>query len=196
MFADDVLVDFENTVIVWTLPFSNSISRRSHANGSGGVSAPICLECCTPFRIFAKCVRALILVAGCGSVKNSCTRWSLTRMARSRSKDSMVKATGFFVALTGEQCRDATGCRRYGGHSCRVAGSRFWVAQDQEVMLLQVIALGLPSHLEFHTHRWGQQSAEHSLHHRALPWDRGTGAQVEAYSCCICFPRRRRSFAS
>ena len=49
MFADDVLVDFENTVIVWTLPVSNSISRRSHANGSGGLSAPICLECCTPF---------------------------------------------------------------------------------------------------------------------------------------------------
>ena len=144
MFADDVLVDFENTVIVWTLPVSNSISRRSHANGSGGVSAPICLECCTPFRIFAKCVRALKLVAGCCSVKNSSTQWSLTRMARSRSKDSMVKASGFFVALTGEECRDAAGCRRCGGHSCRVAGSRFWVAQDQEVMRLQVIARWAP----------------------------------------------------
>ena len=44
------------------------------------------------------------------------------------------------VAQTGELCRDAAGRRLFGGHSCRVAGSRYWVAQGLEIMQLQVFA--------------------------------------------------------
>ena len=43
-----------------------------------------------------------------GGLRKNVILWTLPV----RSKDSTVKAAGYFVALTGEQCRDAAGRRR------------------------------------------------------------------------------------
>ena len=44
------------------------------------------------------------------------------------------------VAQSGELCRDVSGRRLFGGNSCGLAGSRFWVAQGLEFVRLQVFA--------------------------------------------------------
>ena len=51
-----------------------------------------------------------------------------------------VKAIEKNVVLKGERCYDAAGRRLFGGHSCRMAGSRSWMAQGLEFMWLQIFA--------------------------------------------------------
>ena len=50
-------------------------------------------------------------------------------------KEALIRAIEMVVP-----CRDASGRRLFGGHSCGVAGRRFWVARGLEILRLQVLA--------------------------------------------------------
>ena len=76
-------------------------------------------------------------------------------------KARMVDALEASMLAIGEPPRDTAGRRRFGGHSFRVAGSRFWAAQGMEIYKLQIFA------------RWGSDVilryvADSPLHHVSL----------------------------
>ena len=56
------------------------------------------------------------------------------------SKTAMVVAIEQAVETIDEPARDVAGRRRFGGHSCRVAGSRFWAHHGMEIYKLQIFA--------------------------------------------------------
>ena len=55
-------------------------------------------------------------------------------------KAGMVCAIEDTLFNCGEAPRDPSGRRRFGGHSCRVAGSRFWAGHGMEIYKLQIFA--------------------------------------------------------
>ena len=55
-------------------------------------------------------------------------------------KAGMVSAIEDTLLNIGEASRDPSGRRRFGGHSCRVAGSRFWASHGMEIYKLQIFA--------------------------------------------------------
>ena len=56
------------------------------------------------------------------SQRKAHTRCFLIRKGKVVVKQTMVRAIELFFAPRGEPCRDASGRRLFGGHSCRVAG--------------------------------------------------------------------------
>ena len=92
-----------------------------------------------------KYLSALQAVSGRDCIKNGSYPVFPDSDGKDVVKEAMVKAIEKVVAQTIELCRGSPGRRLFGGHSCEVAGSRYWVAQGLEIMRLQVFA------------RWGSQ---------------------------------------
>ena len=93
-----------------------------------------------------KYLSALQAVSGRDCIKNGSYPVFPDSDGKDVVKEAMVKAIEKVVAQTIELCRGSPGRRLFGGHSCEVAGSRYWVAQGLEIMRLQVFAL-LGSHV-------------------------------------------------
>ena len=55
-------------------------------------------------------------------------------------KAAVVQSLEQLMAEIGEDILDKAGRRRFGGHSCRVSGSRFWAGLGMEVQKLQIFA--------------------------------------------------------
>ena len=55
-------------------------------------------------------------------------------------KHAMVSAIESLAAQAGEILVNEAGCRRFGGHTPRVSGSRFWASQGLELFKIQILA--------------------------------------------------------
>jgi hypothetical protein len=132
----DITVDDCDRKVTWRLPVSKTDPQAKACSRSWGcLCAHLAQEVC-PYHVFVDYrhrVREQLDLQGSSPVFPD-------RKGLVVQKAAMVLGFEKVFMRAGLACRDAAGRRCFGGHSCRVAGSRFWAASGLELMKLQIFA--------------------------------------------------------
>ena len=137
----DIVIDSDSSVIHWTLTASKTDpAAKSCTRKWGCLCAELGIRVC-PYHVMQEYRNNFLEYFGlaAGSLDDILPVFP-------DFEGNVILKTGVVDALEktlitiGEAPRDAAGRRRFGGHSCRVAGSRFWASHGMEVHKLQIFA--------------------------------------------------------
>ena len=137
----DIVMDDVGLTVAWTLSASKTDpGAKSCVRQWGCMCSEIGVRLC-PYHVFAA-YRASLAVICEGSVDPFAEAKPVFPCGGGKvvAKAAMVAGIETVMQAIGSPCMDTAGRRLFGGHSCRVAGSRFWVSKGLEVFKLQVFA--------------------------------------------------------
>lgn len=139
--CSDVTVDDLRQVVVWALPVSKTDPKAKACTRSWGCLCTSLGAATCPYHVMKAYLKDL--ARHFGYVHDQLpAQLPLFPDAQGKvaTKAAMVAAFESVLTRAGLPTRDAAGRRRFGGHSCRVAGCRFWVLHGVEVQKVQVFA--------------------------------------------------------
>ena len=159
----DIVVDVEGMLIYWTLTACKTDPGAKSCTRKWGCLCNELGEAVCPYHLMVRYRKMISEYFGTESNCLADDRPAFPDVTgKVVQKAAMVEALERTLRTIGEATRDQAGRRRFGGHSCRVAGSRFWASHGMEVYKLQIFA------------RWGSDVilryvADSPLHHVRLP---------------------------
>jgi len=137
----DITIDTEAKVISWFLPVSKVDHRAKACTRSWGCICGDRVVTTCPFHMmteYRKLIQDYMEEANINMDDNF--PFFPDFKGNVIKKTGMVGALESVVGRTGEALTDGAGRKRFGGHSMRVTGSRFWVGAGLEVFKVQIFA--------------------------------------------------------
>jgi len=137
----DVIISDKDSTVSWYLPVSKTDPRAKACYRNWGCLCTRLPVSQCPFHRMKNYLNKmddfLKLPAGDDPAVRPLFPDSKGKVAK---KEGVIKGLEGVLATVGVRVRDVQGRRRFGGHSMRISGSRFWATQGLEVYKIQIFA--------------------------------------------------------
>ena len=134
---EDITIDDDSLLVTWTLTASKTDpAAKSCSRKWGCLCSEIGQHVC-PFHVMA--AYRDLYVEHFGGIVGAAPLFPDSQ-GNVAQKSALVTALEDLMGSLAEPILDPAGRRRYGGHSCRVSGSRFWASLGMELQKLHIFA--------------------------------------------------------
>jgi hypothetical protein len=137
----DITLNDTDSIAVWSLPVSKTDARAKACTRSWGCLCSSLSPGLCPFHVMKEYIF---------NIKDYFEKININVQddmplfpdlhGRVSRKQGLVQAIEGVLQCTGEPLVDSSGRRRFGGHSMRVSGSRFWASKGLEIFKIQIFA--------------------------------------------------------
>ena len=136
----DLTVDTIALTVAWHLPVSKTDPRAKAVSRSWGCLCRALQSGLCPYHLFAAYLDKLKNTFNGGNDLEDDFPLFPDTAGHVCQKRAIVRSLEHVLGATGHKVLDPSGRKRFGGHSFRVSGSRFWTLRGLEVFKLQIFA--------------------------------------------------------